>query len=281
MSRNPAEKRVSGGLSGQFSGTSLEPVEELRSAAKSGYTPTVKPAADEPDTIRYRPLRRPPMAALCILHDGRDDGEWVRVCGERLVIGRTDGDVVIPHDGAMSSRHAEIVRRAEAGAYRWYLVDLQSSNGVFVRIGRSLLKHGDELLLGSRRYRFDAAPAGSVHAAAAVDEDPPGTRSWSTVRTSDLLPSLEYLSSSGQGQRYLITGSEAWIGRDRGHCNIVLEEDLMVSPRHAHLFRDGKGRWIIENAGSLNGTWLRMQTTPVDGTGQFQLGEQRFLLRVF
>jgi hypothetical protein len=258
----------------------LEPVEELRTAGKSGYTPTAKPAADDADTIRYHPMRRPPMAALCVLNDGRDDGEWVRICGDRLVIGRNDGDVRIPHDSAMSGRHAEIVRRFENGASRWYLVDLQSSNGTFVRVSKSFLKHGDELLLGSRPYRFDAAPAGAVQAAA-PDDAGPGTRGWSTVKTSDLLPSLEYLSSSGQGQRYIITGGEAWFGRDRGHCSITPADDMMVSPRHARIFRDGKGRWLIENAGSLNGTWLRVQTVPIDGTGQFQLGEQRFLLRVF
>src|SRR5262245_8973242 len=46
-----------------------------------------------------RPRDRPPMALLCILDDGKADGEWVRLRGDRCLIGRTEGDVRIPHDG--------------------------------------------------------------------------------------------------------------------------------------------------------------------------------------
>ena len=38
------------------------------------------------------------MATLCILDDGRDDGEWVRIRGDKVVIGRNEGDICIPHD---------------------------------------------------------------------------------------------------------------------------------------------------------------------------------------
>jgi FHA domain len=48
--------------------------------------------------------------------------------------------------------------RRSAGRFRWHLTDLQSTNGTFVRIGNALLRHQQELLIGSRRYRFDAAP---------------------------------------------------------------------------------------------------------------------------
>jgi pSer/pThr/pTyr-binding forkhead associated (FHA) protein len=278
MSHHFSDGFPSPSQSGQYSGTSLEPVDDIRAAAKSGYTPTIKPTTGDADTVRFRPLRRPPMAALCVLFDGRDEGEWVPIRGDKIVIGRTDGDVLIPHDSAMSSRHAEIVRRADGGSYRWYLSDLQSSNGTFVRVGRSVLKHGDELLIGGGRYRFNAGPAAAAQTAT-PDEVTQGTQRWPTVRTSDMLPSVERLSSSGDGQVHLIHGNEAWVGRDSSHCSIVLTDDLMVSPRHARLYRDGKGRWVAENAGALNGTWLRVQTMPIDSTGQFQLGEQRFLLR--
>ena len=88
------------------------------------------------------------------------------------------------------------------------------------------------------------------------------------------------MTSRGEGQRFLLTKPENGVGRDPTQCSIVLANDQAVSPRHARLYRDGKGRWFVENSRSLNGTWVRLDKTPVDGTGQFQLGEQRFLVRV-
>ena len=77
----------------------------------------------------------------------------------------------------------------------------------------------------------------------------------------------------------LLMKQDNWIGRDPSQCSVVLTDDLMVSPRHARLRRDTKGRWHLENAGSRNGTWIRINRIAIDGAGQFQLGEQRFVLR--
>ncbi|MCI0460514.1 MAG: FHA domain-containing protein, partial [Gemmataceae bacterium] len=56
---------------------------------------------------------------------------------------------------------------------------------------------------------------------------------------------------------------------------------LFANPRHARLYRDAKGQWHIANHKSLNGVWLRLvQPQPIETACQFQLGEQRFLLRV-
>src|SRR5262245_46384149 len=85
--------------------------------------------APEPEVQPFRPLLRPSVAMLCICDDGKADGEWLRLRGERCVIGRAEGDVRIPHDLMMSGKHAELVRqKLPSGAYRWVLVDLQSSN---------------------------------------------------------------------------------------------------------------------------------------------------------
>src|SRR5437588_5592043 len=57
-----------------------------------------------------RPVQRPPIALLCILDDGKADGEWVRLRADATVIGRSEGDVRLPHDGLVSTRHAQVVR---------------------------------------------------------------------------------------------------------------------------------------------------------------------------
>ena len=71
----------------------------------------------------------------------------------------------------MSSRHAEVVRQFEKGQFRWHLADLQSTNGTYVRIpGKVPLKHGQEMLLGGGRFRFDAAPQGQATLGQEMDQ---------------------------------------------------------------------------------------------------------------
>lgn len=71
-----------------------------------------------PDTAGFRPIVRPPMLLLGILDDGGEDGEWIRIRGDGLVIGRDQGDVRIPHDTMISGRHAELSRQTVRGAFR-------------------------------------------------------------------------------------------------------------------------------------------------------------------
>ena len=79
----------------------------------------------------------------------------VRIRPNSFVIGRVEGDLTIPHDGGISGRHAEISRRYENGEHCWYLKDLQSTNGTFVRAATVILSHEQEFLIGSRRFRFE------------------------------------------------------------------------------------------------------------------------------
>ncbi|MFN4261852.1 MAG: FHA domain-containing protein [Gemmataceae bacterium] len=258
--------------------TRVESMEEIRQALLSRQrksTPTAAGPAD--DTVVYRPVLRPPLLLLCILDDGSQEGEWLRIRGDSVTIGRQNCDVVISHDGQMSGRHAEVSRRLEGGRYRWHLIDLQSLNGTFARVSRSLLRAGQELMIGANRFRFDLPAPG----AGAEPDQPPatGTSGWQKITPSHLLPSLVELSPQGEGERHLLNKTEAWIGRDPQRCAIVLDDPL-VSPRHARLRRDDRGRWQIENAKSVNGVWLRIDSIPISSTCQFQLGEQRFFARV-
>ena len=96
-------------------------------------TPTARePAAD--DTIPFRPVVRPQMAVLVVLDDGRTEGQTIRLRTDSFTIGRTEGDLTIPHDGMISRKHVTIHRRADKGRLRWVLEDLGSQNGTFVRV---------------------------------------------------------------------------------------------------------------------------------------------------
>ncbi len=69
-------------------------------------------------------------------------------------IGRTSGDILLPEDPFVSSRHA---------AFQWggtgcMLKDLGSTNGCYLRIrGRTALQDGDHVLLGHHLFEFRRA----------------------------------------------------------------------------------------------------------------------------
>lgn len=260
------------------SGTRLESAEEIRKAHKARRTPTVKEMLPDVGTASFRPSSRPPLALLCILDDGAGEGEWVRLRKDKTVIGRVDGDIVIHHDAMMSGRHAEISRTADKGRYRWHLTDLQSTNGTFVRVADSMLKPGQEMLIGGRRYRFDSAAP--TENRAVHNEAVTVTRDWQNVGPSEDHPSLVEVTPQGDGRRFLLDKPENWIGRDPQRCTVVITDDALVSQRHVRLYRDAKDNWHVENAKALNGTWLRVNRIQLESTGHFQLGEQRFVVRI-
>jgi hypothetical protein len=147
-------------------GTLLETDEDIRkalqaqqpaqpAARKIALTPTPPPQRDNADP--YRPTQRPPIALLTVLDDGKSEGELVRLRSDRFIIGRSEGDFLIPHDRQISARHIEITRQRVGEKYRWVLTDLQSSNGLFIRVSRTILSDRTELLVGKGRYRFEAA----------------------------------------------------------------------------------------------------------------------------
>jgi pSer/pThr/pTyr-binding forkhead associated (FHA) protein len=258
-------------------GTRLESIDDIRKALENRQMPTQSEAPSEPETIDFRPTRRPPMAMLCVLDDGRHDGPWHRLYQDVTVIGRTEGDILVPHDSQISSRHLAVARVTGPNRYRWYLTDLESTNGSFVRISKTIIASGQEFMIGAHRFRFDATMPGSAPGA---EDSSQGTRGWGTVQATDLLPSLVEMKPQGEGQRLFLKADDNWIGRDANSCTVVLANDLLASPRHARLYRDAKGTWMLENAGSRNGTWLRIKKLPIGPFAQFQLGEQRFLFKV-
>jgi pSer/pThr/pTyr-binding forkhead associated (FHA) protein len=250
-------------------------------AATLPAPPTAKPRpaeAAEPEAPAYRPVRRPPMALLCVVDDGRDDGEWVRLRTDVTVIGRASGDVVIPHDDLMSGRHAEVRRVNEDGKFRFELADLGSTNGTFVKVHKVGLRHGQELQLGRSRFRFETPPP--QDAPVAPTEAPKGvTVSWHSLSAGAVAaPVLVEVTPHGDGRRFALAQPENWLGRDAA-CAVPLPDDALLAKRHAKVFRDAAGVWHLEGAGR-DGVWLRVERAPVEKTCAFQLGEQRFVLRV-
>lgn len=261
-----------------------DPVPPSRpSSPRPPRTPTVQELAlGLGETEPFHPLRRPPVAYLLVQDSGPNDGEWIRLRGDRFVIGRADGDLVIPHDPLMSARHAELSRQVHKGNHVWLLTDLQSTNGSFARINRAALEPGQEILLGGHRYRFDSPldrSSTTATSGGSDDDENISTWRWSGSSTGGLAPYLIELTDQGEGKRHDLSLVEDWIGRDPRRCRVVLT-DPMVDLQHARIHREQDGRWFIQDGKSLNGTWVRVTELRIKQAAQFQLGEQRFLLRL-
>jgi len=277
--------------------TVLESVEEIRSQVRAatqkehgigpGGSSTVgAPADPSQDTKPFRPTMRPAMALLYVLDDGDDSGEIIRLRSNTFVVGRVEGDLVIPHDSGISKQHAEISRRFENGEFNWYLRDLQSTNGTFVRASTVVLHHEQEILVGSSRFRFESAgklaEQGEPEMVANTTRkyESPSKAGLSATRAA-LPPTLVEVALGSEARRFLLTDDrEHWIGRDPRQCTIVVS-DPTVDRRHARISRDEKSqRWIVANERSRNGLWARAQEVALGRGGYFQCGEQRFLFKV-
>ena len=81
------------------------------------------------------------------------------------------------------------------------------------------------------------------------------------------------------GNRMLLVKPEYWIGSDPT-CAICRPDDPFCEPRHVRLFRGSNGGWHAEHNRTFNGLWIRMAQIVVDATVRFQIGEQRFQIKV-
>jgi pSer/pThr/pTyr-binding forkhead associated (FHA) protein len=239
-----------------------------------------RPAAD---ALPYRSVNRPPMAVLTALDDGCGDrGEEWRLRRSRTIIGRTAGDVVIPHDVDMSGEHAEITCAEKDGGYEWQLRDLKSTNGTFLRAERFVLRNGKEILLGGRRYVF-RHPGVVTAVAGQAGRDIRSTQPYQPPPSNvaqQLSARLVELTAAGEGREFLLGDESALFGSDAARCRLVVVNDPFLDAEHARLFQDNRGRWVVEDRDSLNGLWVRIERVTLDRASEFQLGGQRFRFRI-
>jgi hypothetical protein len=229
----------------------------------------------------FRPTIRPPIAVLIVYDDGRTDGEVIRIRDHRFVIGRTEGDLRIPLDGRISARHVEITHQVVGGMHRWVVSDLQSTHGLFVRVSRTVLADKAEFLVGNGRYRFDTPPADPSATAAYIANTAPSseTQGWAGGQSPFRPPAVTELIGNEIGNRMLLVKPEYWIGSDPT-CPVCRPDDPFCEPRHVRLYRTPNGSWYAEHNKTQNGLWLRMSQITVDPQVYFQIGEQRFRIKV-
>jgi len=220
----------------------------------------------------FRPVIRPSVPILTVIDDGSiDDGEQIRIRKDRFVIGRSSGDLTIPNDATMSSRHAEIRLTTSRGQREWTLHNLESVNGTFVRVGTAALAYDTIILLGSRRFRLEkpsAAAASELPGSDTLPIDQPADsrKDW---------PTLVESSGKPNALRFPLRSPKVTIGRTWGGCDIQLDDPL-VAAVHAELVADGSGTWKLIGKTTRNGVWVNTPATALASCCFFQCGEQRF-----
>ena len=98
---------------------------------------------------------------------------------------------------------------------------------------------------GRGRGAAKPAPAAPTPAGAAAA----GTRPRRGVPTR-----LEVVSGSLTGTSVPLTGVQITLGR--AHDSTIVLDDDFASSRHARIYPDPSGQWIVEDLGSTNGTYL-------------------------
>ena len=256
--------------------TVAEPLQQYLKETQQ-QEPAGQPArSDAP--LPYRPANRQPLAGLTVLDDGsREEGETIRIRDSKFVIGREKGDLSIPFDGDMSGNHAELRCQKQKGRFRWFLIDRKSTNGSFVRAVRASLSRETELIIGGRRYLFQLPePGKDVVDTAAVQTQ--AYRAPSRSMIEQFVPQLIECGVSDENAKSFAIGGEVYVGGD-SRCQITIEDDPFINPRHARLYQDETERWMIEDQKSLNGVWIRVKKFAMDKQTEFQLGQQRFLFQ--
>jgi pSer/pThr/pTyr-binding forkhead associated (FHA) protein len=225
------------------------------------------PVAEE----AFRPRLRPSVPRVTILDDGEvTQGETVRVRDAITLIGRSEGSLRVPHDPLISSRHAELVREGAKAPYRWMLRDLGSSNGTFVRCGKTVLGPDRLILLGSHRLRFQPPAADPKLTEGELRTVPVDLRTMLSAGCPTLVETT--------GSRHLtisLTKPLLTVGRP-GCGNDIELGDPLIAPRHAEIVLDRSGDWRIEAKPSRNGVWVQIASIRLTKECWFQCGEQRF-----
>jgi pSer/pThr/pTyr-binding forkhead associated (FHA) protein len=263
-------------------GTLPETEEDVRQAllAKQAGA-AAKPSSPVSTASPYRPTLRAPVALLTVLDDGKNDGEVLRLRTDRFVIGRSEGDFLIPHDSLISARHLEITLHRAGEPYRWVLTDLKTTNGLFIRCSRIALVDQAEFLVGKGRYRFEAPGGGLPNTLdyPGADVQRGATNALGTDAAALLHPALIELLGEKMLSRLPLAKPEYWIGSHPA-CSICRVGDPFVEPQHVRLRRDANGAWLAQNNKAANGLWLRVPQVTVTDSCSFQIGEQRFRLKV-
>lgn len=227
----------------------------------------------------FAPQRRPAYPKLTIIDDHSDDnsGEVIRIRHEALTIGRTEGDLVFPAESLMSSLHAKVsLQRVRSDRLTWVLEDMNSRNGVFLRLPEFEVAPGNEFVVGATKLRMHGesnlgrVTSAPLTAYEAFLADP------KTLKRTYALELCSY-SITGVARDIPIDSQGVKLGRCVPGTGLI-EGDPFIEAHHATVRRSSAGGWKVTDQKSHNGLWLRVHRVVLAQPAMFLVGEQRFTI---
>lgn len=209
---------------------------------------------------------------------------------DQIGMGRDDDNDIVLAERSVSRHHAEILY----DRHDYYLVDLRSGNGTCLN-GKAvhpgehhLLRSNDIIAIDPFEIHF-ISHAENEEEPSHVDDEITDTdiieikmiKKVLKALDSDLVPSLQVASGTGEGKRIFLTPEMTilTIGRDES-CGLPIV-DASVSRTHATVERKWGG-WVITDLDSKNGTFIngeRIREKRLADGDQLMIGTIKVLYR--
>ncbi len=209
---------------------------------------------------------------VVIAQDGTPGRDYALV-GDQTDVGREEGAIMLPNDPYVSPRHARITRRGD----RFFARDLESVNGVYVRLRRpEALHHADLVLIGLEVLRFEVVSDAEKGLGPATER---GTQVFGSPTSPRYARLCERTIEGTTRDVFYLSEKETVIGRESG--NIVFTTDPFMSRRHAMISRESEGRFTLQDLGSSNGTYLAIRSeVELESGDHLRIGQHLFRLDV-
>ncbi len=206
---------------------------------------------------------------VTILKDG-SEGPVHRLTGAVTDIGRYEGSITLSDDPYLSPRHARLQRRGD----RFYLRDLGSVNGIFLRLREPMeLQHGDVVLVGQQVLKLELLADAEVSLGPVMHY---GVMLFGTPEQPRVARLVQLTSEGVPRDVYHLYRDETVIGRESG--DLVFTDDVFLSRRHVAVRVDRAHRRVhVRDLGSSNGTLVlfRGEREIADGD-VFRIGHHLF-----
>lgn len=230
-------------------------LEDLETSPQERFDPaTGQPldgAGDQPPakTMFFGALQQQPVVPRLVVIKGEGgDGATYHLQGTTTTIGRSRADITFSEDPFLSPEHAKFT--AQTG--RLFVQDLDSSNGVFLRIKKpTALESGAYMLVGEQLLRLVHRPFGD----GSPNEN--GTYFYGSPRPNGEFQVIQCLAGGGEGRTVTADGSSLSMGREDNTINFP--DDRFISGHHARLDASSDGDHVLlTDTGSRNGTFIRL-----------------------
>jgi pSer/pThr/pTyr-binding forkhead associated (FHA) protein len=204
----------------------------------------------------YGPLLKTGHARLVVVAGACPEGMTFSVASGSARVGRGDVEVVLAEDNEVSPNHATLAYRGATLT----ITDEGSLNGVYLRTrGPHELQNGDWFRAGEQYFLFTTLNDGEAF------HGSDGTRVFTSLARKGSFSVRQVLRDGHLGISSTSSQDEVSIGGEGSSIAFVGDEHL--DAKHCRVYRASDGRYLLEDLGSVNGTYVRLKDTEnlVDG----------------